>query len=70
MVAAGVVLVYALFSFFEIVSLVKTKRKKELIVFIIFISIAFIMSMLLAFGVDIPSIERIIGDFVTSITGE
>lgn len=70
MVAVGVTIVYAIFSVFEMISLKKTNRKKELIAFTVFISLAYVISMLLVFGVKIPSIDRAIGDIVTSITKE
>lgn len=68
MIAATVTIIYAGFAFFEIISLKKTNKKKELIAFVIFISIAYIISLLITFEVKIPSINRLIGDLVTSIT--
>jgi hypothetical protein len=70
MFAVVVTIVYVLFSVFEIISLSKEKRKKELIVFTVIMSCAFILSMLLIFGVKLPSFDRFIGNIVTSITKE
>lgn len=70
MVAIGITFVYALFAVFEIVSLKKTKQKKELIAFCIIFLIAYVISMLLAFGVKIPSFDRMIGDLIMPLTGD
>lgn len=70
MFAVVVTIVYVLFSVFEIISLSKEKRKKELIVFTVIMAGAFIVSMLLVFGVKLPSFDRFIGNIVTSITKE
>lgn len=70
MVAAAIILIYAFFAVTEIISLKKTKKKKEMIVFSILISVAFIISMLMVFGVKLPSIDRFVGNIITSITKE
>lgn len=67
MVITAVIFVYAITSTFEIIALKKANKKKELIVFIIFMLMAFILSMLIALDVKIPSINRLIDDFITSI---
>ena len=66
----AITIVYATFAIFEILSLKKTNRNKELIAFSITISFAFIISMLITFDVKLPSINRFIGDLVYSITKE
>lgn len=70
MFAVVVTIVYILFSVFEMISLLKEKKKKELIAFTLIMSFAFIISMLLIFGVKLPSFDRFIGNIVTSITKE
>lgn len=70
MAVVAVTIIYALFSAFEIVSLVKTKQKKELIVFCILLCIAYVISILLVFNVKIPSIDRLVGDLIMPLTKE
>lgn len=59
-----VILAYAVIGFIEIVPLVKRKQKKEVILYSVTFSCAFILSLLLSLGVDIPSparpIERVV----------
>jgi len=70
MITLAVTLVYILFTVFEAITLSKEKKKKELIAFMVIMSCAFIISVLLTFGVKIPSFDRFIGDIVISITKE
>lgn len=64
-----VVLLVGIFSFMALMdlpALIREKNIKEIIVYGIFFVLAFVMSMLLVFGVEIPSpvkfFEFIIGD--------
>ena len=66
----GIIIVYGLVALFEIISLKKSKQPKELVAFCIIMSVAFIMSMLIVFDVSLPSIERIVGDFIMPAIGE
>ena len=70
MAAVGIAIIYALFALTEVVFLKKTKRKKELIAFIVFLSAAFVLSMLLILGVKFTSVEKLIWDLYILITKE
>lgn len=70
MVAVGITFVYALFAVFEIVSLKRSKQKKELIVFCTIFLISYVISMLIAFGVKIPSFDRMLGDLIIPLVGD
>lgn len=64
---ALVIIAYAAVGFYEIFPMAKNKQKKELILYCIIFSLAFILSILLVLGVEIPSpadpIEKVV-DFV------
>lgn len=64
------IVLYGIIGFFEISSLVKNKKKKELIMYIVAITSALTLSIILALGVKIPSYDLYIGQIITSITGE
>lgn len=70
MVAVGITFVYALFAVFEIISLKRSKQKKELIVFCAIFFISYVISMLIAFGVKIPSFDRMLGDLIMPLVGD
>ncbi|KPU45469.1 hypothetical protein OXPF_07020 [Oxobacter pfennigii] len=50
-----VIVVYAIIGFYEMFPMIKNKQKKELILYGITFGTAFILSMLLSLGVEIPS---------------
>ena len=70
MTVVAVTIVYVLFSIFEIVSLVKTKQKKELITYCVLLCIAYTISILLVCDVKIPSVKRLVGDLIMPLTKE
>lgn len=70
MLVAAVTIIYAGFAFFEIISLKKTNKNKELVVFCIFILFAFVISILFVLDVKLPSFSRFVGDIVTAIFNE
>lgn len=59
-----IILIYILIGFFEMFSLIKQNKKKELILYSVFFSWAFILSILLNLGVKIPSPAKPIENFV------
>ena len=68
--AAVIVVFYGVIGFIEIMSTKKTGEKKEMIFSVLFLLIALVLSMLIAFDIKIPTFRHFIGDIVTSITGE
>lgn len=70
MVAVGITFVYAIFAVVEIVSLKKSKQYKELIVFCVIFLISYVISMLIAFGVKLPSFDRMLGDIIMPLVGD
>lgn len=64
------IVLYGIIGFFEISSLVRNKKKKELTMYIVAITSALALSIILALGVKIPSFDLYIGQIVSSITGE
>lgn len=64
------IILYGTIGFFEISSLVKNNMKKELIAYITIFCAAFILSIIIVLGIEIPSHDLFIGQIVRSITGE
>jgi len=62
-----VILAYAAIGFYEITPLIKNTQKRELILYSIIFGLAFLLSLLLSLGVEIPSpaepIEAVV-DFI------
>lgn len=62
-----VIIAYAVIGFYEIFPMVKNKQRKELALYSVIFSLAFVLSILLSLGVEIPSpadpIEKVV-DFV------
>jgi hypothetical protein len=52
------------------VPLYKNKQKKELVLYSVFFCIAFILSMLISLGVEIPSVAKGIRELVEFIIGK
>jgi len=57
----AVLAIYLIIAPIEIVSLIKTNKRKELVLFSFIMLIAFTLSVLIAFDVKIPSINRMVG---------
>lgn len=65
-----VILGYIIIGTIEMVPLYKKNQKKELIVYAFFFTAAFIISLLLSLGVEIPSPTKPIERIVKSIMGK
>ncbi|WP_432661823.1 hypothetical protein R9X47_14755 [Wukongibacter baidiensis] len=65
-----IILGYLIIGIIEIVPLYKNNKKKELVVYSIFFSAAFIISLLLSLGVKIPSPAKPIETIVNTILGK
>ncbi|WDV45278.1 hypothetical protein PV797_17375 [Clostridiaceae bacterium M8S5] len=65
-----VIIAYLIIGFLEIIPLYKKGDKKELIVYCSLLGIAFTISMLLSFGVDLPSPANGIRYIVELIIGK
>ncbi|MCT4509834.1 MAG: hypothetical protein N4A48_13960 [Tepidibacter sp.] len=65
-----IILAYLIIGFLEIVPLVKKHKNKELILYCSIFSISLIMSILLGFGVEIPSPAKYIEKVVLMVVGE
>ena len=70
MMAAVVSIFYSLVAFLQISSLKKSADTKKIIIFSLVLTAAYVISILLVFGIKIPSINRAVGDIVLSLTGE
>lgn len=70
MMFAIVTLLYAVIGFSEIYPLVKNKRKKELVLYSVTFSAAFILSLLLSLGVKVPSPAKPIEEVVKFFMGK
>lgn len=65
-----VVLFYIIIGGIEIFTLIKNNKEKEVILYSITFTISFIISILLALGVKIPSPAKPIEKIVKAIIGE
>jgi len=65
-----IILGYVVIGTIEIVPLYKKNKRKELAVYIIFFMAAFIISLLLSLGVEIPSPAKPIENIVKAILGK
>lgn len=65
-----IILVFFIIAWAEMVPLYKNKKKKELTVYSVFFCTAFILSMLISFGVEIPSVAKGIKVIVEAIIGK
>ncbi len=65
-----IILGYLIIGTIEIVPLYKNNKKKELVVYSIFFSAAFVISLLLSLGVKIPSPAKPIETIVNAILGK
>lgn len=63
------ILLYGLIIILEVPDFIKQKKRRELTVYSFFIGLSFALSILIAAGVKIPSIDGYIGELVKSITG-
>lgn len=62
-----VIIIFGVIGVTEIVPLVRDKKKKELIVYSIFFSMAFVLMLLFSLEVEIPQISKGIQAVVESV---
>ncbi|KXG74737.1 hypothetical protein [Thermotalea metallivorans] len=65
-----VILFYLIIGIIEIMPLMGKKQKKELVLYGVLYGIAFVTSILLSLGVDIPSPAKPIENIVIAIMGK
>lgn len=65
-----VILVYIIIGVIEIIPMVKKNQKKEIILYSVILMIAFIISLLLSIGVEIPSPAKAIEKIVLTVLGK
>ncbi|MFZ5966901.1 MAG: hypothetical protein ACOYVK_06975 [Bacillota bacterium] len=65
-----VILAYIVIGAIEIIPLIKKKQKKELVVYSVLFGGAFILSLLLSLGVEIPSPAKYITKIVEAVVGK
>ncbi len=65
-----VILAYGIIGVIELIPLIKEKKMKEIILYSVFFSAAFVISLLLSLGVEIPSPAGPIEKVVKGIIGE
>jgi hypothetical protein len=70
MMFAFVLAVYIAIGYLEIYPLIRQKKKKELKVYAFLISAAFIISLFLSLGVEIPSPAKLIERIVMLVSGK
>lgn len=64
-----IIVFYVAVAFLEITPLKRAGDKKKIALYSLVLFAAFAVSLLIAFGVKLPSINRAIGDLILSITG-
>ena len=64
-----IILFYVAIAFMEIIPLKRNGEGKKIVLYSFVLAAAFTISILIAYGVKLPSINRAIGDAVLSITG-
>lgn len=65
-----VILAYIIIGIVEILPMVKKNQKKELVLYSIIFSGAFVLSLLLSLGINVPSPARPIEKVIQAITGK
>ncbi|MEJ8553650.1 hypothetical protein [Tepidibacter sp. Z1-5] len=70
MVVFMIIVAYVIIGFLEIVPLVKMHKKKELVLYCSIFSISLVISILLGFGVEIPSPAKYIEKVVLMVIGK
>lgn len=65
-----VILGYLIVGLVEIIPLIKKERKKELVLYSAIFLLAFVISLLLSLGVDLPSPATPIENVINFIVGE
>jgi len=70
MMIALISIFYAAAAYLEISSLKITGSGKQILLYSFMLTAAYVLSLLIALDVNIPSLKRPIGDIVFSIMGE
>lgn len=70
LIIVTVIVIYLIMGVIEIPPLYTKKEKKELVVYCMFFSIAFVMSLLLSLGVEIPNPTEGIKVIIESFVGK
>lgn len=64
------ILMCFIIGFIEMVPLYKKKQNREFLMYVIFFSVTLILSLLISFGVEIPSASRAIKKIVNFMLGK
>jgi len=67
---AIIIILYVIVTIPSIISLKNKNKNKEIKIFSVLIATGLILSLLITLGVDIPSVDEIVGDLVLSMLGE
>ena len=70
MAAFGVILAYSIIISFEIYPIVKSKKRKNMALYLIAMGVSFIVSLLLVLGISIPSPAKPIEKLITMFFGK
>lgn len=65
-----VILIYLIICYFELIPIIKRKQKKEASFYLIAILLSFSVSLLLSFGIKIPSPLKYIKALILIIIGQ
>ena len=65
-----VILLYTFIIIFELIPMIKKRRKKDLWVYIIGLAISFILAVLISFNVKLPSPNKMIEDIILMLKGD
>ena len=65
MTAFGVILAYSIIISIEIYPIFKSKKKKNMVLYLIAMGASFIVSLLLSLGITVPSPVKPIEKFIT-----
>jgi uncharacterized membrane protein YwzB len=65
-----IILIYFIIAFIDMMPLYKKKQKKELLVYMVLLSVALTLSLLLSFGVEILSTSKAIEKIVKLMLGK
>jgi hypothetical protein len=65
-----IILSYVIIALIEVAQLYKKNQKKECITYMILLSVALILSILLYLGVEMPSASRLIAKIVKFLIGK
>lgn len=64
-----IIVFYIAIAILEIIPLKRAGDNKKIALYSVVLFVAFAISLLIVFGVKLPSINRAIGDFILGLTG-